>query len=44
MVKDHRTGLEIGNVDRILDGDIEPLIEAELRRRAGGSSGDGDRR
>jgi peptide chain release factor 2 len=44
MVKDHRTGLEVGNVDRILDGDIEPLIEAELRRRAGGSSADGDRR
>jgi peptide chain release factor 2 len=46
MVKDHRTGIEIGNVDRILDGDIEPLIEAELRRRASedGSSAAGDRR
>jgi hypothetical protein len=30
-------------VDRILDGDLEPLIEAELRRRAG-SSADGGRR
>jgi peptide chain release factor 2 len=34
MVKDHRTGIEIGDVDRVLDGDLQPLIEAELRRRA----------
>ena len=33
MVKDHRTGLEVGNVDRILDGDLEDFIEAELLRR-----------
>jgi peptide chain release factor 2 len=38
MVKDHRTGTEIGNVDRVLDGDLEALIETELRRRASGSS------
>jgi peptide chain release factor 2 len=34
MVKDHRTGIEIGNVQAILDGDITRFIEAELRRKA----------
>ncbi len=34
LVKDHRTGIEVGNVDAVLDGGIEPLIEAELHRRA----------
>jgi peptide chain release factor 2 len=34
MVKDHRTGLETGNVQAVLDGDLDRLIEAELRRKA----------
>ncbi len=34
LVKDHRTNVEIGDVDRVLDGDLDELIEAELRRRA----------
>jgi peptide chain release factor 2 len=33
-VKDLRTGLEVGDPTPVLDGDIEPFIEAELRRRA----------
>ena len=39
LVKDHRTGVEVGNVDAVLDGDLEPFIEAELRRRAAGRAG-----
>ncbi len=31
LVKDHRTALEIGNVDAVLDGDIDPFIESALR-------------
>jgi peptide chain release factor 2 len=34
LVKDHRTGVEVGNVDAVLGGDLEPFVEAELRRRA----------
>ena len=33
MVKDLRTDVETGNVDAVLDGDLDPFMEAELRRR-----------
>ncbi|MCD6452492.1 MAG: peptide chain release factor 2 [Acidobacteria bacterium] len=31
MIKDHRTGLEIGDATRVLDGDIDPFIQSYLR-------------
>lgn len=30
LVKDHRTNLEIGNVQAVMDGEIDPFIEAYL--------------
>jgi peptide chain release factor 2 len=37
MVKDLRTRVEIGDVDRVLDGDLEPFIRGYLKmRREGG--------
>jgi peptide chain release factor 2 len=35
MVKDHRTGVEVGDADRVLDGDVEPFIEAWLTYQMG---------
>ncbi len=32
MVKDHRTGYEVGNVDAVMDGDIDGFIEAYLKQ------------
>ena len=32
MVKDHRTEIETGNADAVLDGDIDKFIEAYLMR------------
>ena len=34
MVKDHRTKLEIGNVERVLDGDIDSFIKSYLMQKA----------
>jgi peptide chain release factor 2 len=33
LVKDHRTGHEVGNAQGVLDGDLDPFIEAWLRSR-----------
>jgi peptide chain release factor 2 len=37
LVKDHRTKEEIGDVNRVLDGDIDPFIKTYLMRKASGS-------
>lgn len=29
MVKDHRTNCETGNIDKVLEGDLDAFIEAE---------------
>jgi peptide chain release factor 2 len=31
MVKDHRTNYEVGNTDKVMDGDLSPFIHAYLR-------------
>src|SRR5690242_15718805 len=39
LIKDHRTKVEVGDVDRVLDGDLKPFIRAYLvARRDGGNS------
>jgi peptide chain release factor 2 len=35
MIKDHRTKTEVGDVDRVLDGDLQPFIRAYLMMRRG---------
>ena len=35
LVKDLRTNVETGNVEAVLDGDLDDFMEAELRRRRG---------
>jgi peptide chain release factor 2 len=31
MVKDHRTSYEVGNIDLVMDGDIDGFINAYLK-------------
>jgi peptide chain release factor 2 len=33
MVKDHRTGAEVGNVQAVMDGDIDHFINEELKQK-----------
>ena len=34
LIKDHRTGVEIGNVSEVLNGNLDPFIEAYLQDQA----------
>jgi peptide chain release factor 2 len=40
LIKDHRTKFEVGDVDKVLDGDLDPFIRTYLmaRRRKGSGS------
>jgi peptide chain release factor 2 len=35
MVKDHRTGYEVGNTGAVLDGDLDRFMESFLRSKVG---------
>ena len=39
MVKDHRTKFEVGDVDRVIDGDLDGFIKSTLVARAKGTLG-----
>ncbi len=41
-VKDHRTGYAVGDTQRVLDGDLQPYIDAYLRHRAKGAADVGE--
>ena len=38
MVKDHRTNHEVGNVQGVLDGDLDEFVRAELLRKSGSAA------
>ncbi len=39
LVKDHRTKVEVGDVNRVLDGDIDAFIKTYLKQKAAGTLG-----
>jgi peptide chain release factor 2 len=39
MIKDHRTKMEVGDVSRVLDGDLDPFIKTYLLKEASGTLG-----
>jgi len=40
LVKDHRTKEQVGDISRVLDGDIDVFIKAFLMKKASGTLGD----
>jgi peptide chain release factor 2 len=41
MIKDHRTKFEVGDVDKVMDGDLDPFIKSTLAAKARGTLGQG---
>ncbi len=39
LIKDHRTKVDVGDVNRVLDGDLDDFIKVYLMRRASGTLG-----
>jgi peptide chain release factor 2 len=39
MIKDHRTKMQVGDVNRVLDGDIDEFIKTYLMQKASGTLG-----
>jgi peptide chain release factor 2 len=39
MIKDHRTKTEVGDVNRVLDGDLDLFIKTYLMQKASGTLG-----
>ncbi len=39
LVKDHRTDMEVGNVQAVLDGDLDKFVDAFLRQKAAQNTG-----
>jgi peptide chain release factor 2 len=39
MIKDHRTKLDVGDVNRVLDGDLDAFIKTYLMKKASGTLG-----
>jgi peptide chain release factor 2 len=42
MIKDHRTKVEVGDVGRVLDGDVDGFIKVYLMKKANGTLGTPD--
>jgi peptide chain release factor 2 len=42
MVKDHRTGIETGNVQSVMDGQLDRFIEGFLLKKGGFNNGKSD--
>ena len=39
MIKDHRTKEQVGDINRVLDGDLDPFIKSYLMKKASGTLG-----